>query len=251
MIERGPRDVVASFFVARKHKHLRADCGASVPIPPTPARYLEMLKVLDRSCQRLGFHHVVLTDTTTAEIVAEAGLMPFQAELPRNLMQAVTRIQAIWLASPHSEGCNTTFVGADCIIQDDFRGFVPPSDLAVAYMRGHKKWRLNNGFMHVPAASREAVAPLLRLVADDTGPAMCDDMIALERALQPISGDYGVIHRRGLDVALLPLALWNLTPEHMPDDPIENAFVLHYMGGWEDGKERFFQRARELGLCST
>jgi hypothetical protein len=155
----------------------------------------------------------------------------------------------MWLASPHSDGCNTTFVGADCIVQHDFRGFLPPADIAVAYMRGHKKWRLNTGFVHVPASSRAEVAPLFRLVADDTGPAMCEDMIALERALSPISGDYGVIHRRGVDVALLPLPLWNMAPEYFPDDPIENAFVLHFMGGWHDGKAGFFARARELGLA--
>lgn len=244
------RDVVASFFVARSHKALRQEHGAATEKPPTAERYIAMLKVLDASCRRFGLDHVVLTDCVSAPLVAEAGLHPFMSDLPRNLMQATTEIQARWLASPHSLGCNTTFVGADCIIARDFRPELDPAaDLSIAFMAGHKKWRINNGFMHVPARARVSVAPLFRLVADDTGPAMCEDMIALERALSPMPRACGRTIRRDLQIHFLPLALFNLSLQHTPTEPIENAFVLHFMGGWENGKQLFFDYAEAHGLA--
>lgn len=243
------RHVVCSFYVERKEKALRQDCGPIKEPPPSRERYLAMLKVLDASCRRYSLEHVVLTDCITADAIAEAGLVPFMVDLPRNLMQATTEVHARWLASPHSAGCNTTFVGADCIIQHDFRPHVPASDLAVAFMRGHKKWRINNGFMHIPAASRERVAPIFRLIADDTGPVMCEDMIAVERALSPLPLIEGVFERRGIKVALLPLHRFNLSPHYMPEADITGAYVLHFMGGWASGKAEFFEHAERLKLA--
>jgi hypothetical protein len=142
---------------------------------------------------------------------------------------------------------HTIFVGADCLIRRDFRNDLPACDVAIGYMKGHKRWRLNNGFVYIPAESREKVAPLFRLVADDTGELMCDDMLALERALVPMPPDFGEHERRGLTVSFLPMPIWNRYMRSA-DDAAEEANVLHFMGGWDNGKALFFEwAARHMG----
>lgn len=232
--------VVCSFYVKRHRK----DFGLK-EVPP----YIDMLKILDGSCRRVGYRHVVLTDCTTSEDVTAAGLTPFMTDLPRPLMQATTEIQARWLESPHSRGVDSLFVGADCIIRRDLRGHVPESDLAIAYMKGHKKWRMMNGFMYVRGESREKVAPVFRLIADDTGSRMCEDMLAIERALVPMPPDYGTYARRGLEVAFLPLSVWNYGHAIDPTDSADQAFVMHFNGDWEDGKKRLFDWAKANGFA--
>lgn len=235
------RTVICSFYVNRPKDY-------PSKLYPVIPRYLDLLAVLDRSCARAGLEHVVLTDVVTSDMVGAAGFKPFMSDLPRNLMQSVTEIQARWLESPHSKGVDTVFVGADCIVLRDFRGLLPACDLGIAFMKGHKKWRLNTGFMFIPASSRERVAPLFRLIADDTGEAMCEDMIALERALVPMPADYGTFDRAGLKVAFLPLAQWNHPPKY-DGPPTDACNVLHFMGGWEDQKALFFEYARKLDLA--
>lgn len=236
------RRVVCSFWVHRPKEY------------PKAAPYLDMLRILDASCRRFGFEHVVLTDSETSPAVSDAGMTPFMVELPQPLMQATTQVQARWLESPHSKGVDSIFVGADCLIRRDFRQSLPTGDLAIAFMKGHKRWRLNNGFMCVPAESRERVAPVFRLIADDTGPEMFEDMLAIERALVPMPPDYGLVERRGLRVNFLPLPTWNRymavtkeTPNPV-EDTADDANVLHFMGGWENGKALFFNWAKAHGF---
>lgn len=243
------RHVVASFYVHRPKEF------------PKAAPYLEMLRILDASCRRFGFDHVVLTDGLTSGSVSEAGMLPYFVNLPNSLMKSTTEVQARWLASPHSIGLDTTFVGADCIIRRDFRADLPACDLAIAYMKGHKRWRLNNGFMHVRAESRDRVAPLFRLIADDTGDEICDDMLAIERALVPMPNDYGAAERRGLAIEFLPLPVWNCCPKTAAD-PAPGANIMHFMGGWHalpsgqivtepKGKALFFDWAARHGFAPS
>jgi hypothetical protein len=233
------RLVVASYYFDRRKQHTDA---RAVP-------YLELLGILDRSAKRFGFEHVVLTDCRTAEAITEAGLIPFMVDLPQNWMQATTEVHARWLESPHSEGCGTIFVGADCIIRRDFRDELPEGDVALAYMKGHKRWRINNGFMYVPAESRAKVQPLFRLIANDTGVTVGEDMSAIERALVPVPRDYGLAERRGLAVNFLPLEKWNYGYHIAVTDPAEGANVLHFMGDWEDGKRRMIAWAARHGFA--
>lgn len=226
------RIVVASFWVSRPKEF------------PNAAPYRDMLKILDASCRRFGFDHVVLTDSLTAPLAYEVGLTPWFVDLPYSLMRATTEVQARWLASPHSAGVDTVFVGADCLIRRDFRADLPKADLAIAFMKDHKRWRLNNGFMYIPAGSRDKVAPVFRLIADDTGEEMCDDMLAIERALVPMPADYGKVSRRGIDVSFLPLAQWNHSIEHH-GEPAADCNVLHFMGGWDAGKPLLFEWAAQ------
>jgi hypothetical protein len=215
-----------------------------------------MLKILDASCRRFGFDHVVLTDHATKPLIP-VGMGVFAFDLPQSLMKATTEAHARWLEDWRLD-VDTIFVGADCIIRRDFRHQMPAGDIAIAYMLRHKKWRMQNGFMYVPRASRTKVAPVLRAVANDTSEVVCDDMLALERALLPMPPEYGVQRRQGIDVNFLPLPVWNCCVKRA-DNPAQQANVMHFMGGWRvkggqvitepEGKGLFFAWAKRHGFA--
>lgn len=212
-----PLFAVCSFFVHRP---------ADYPDAPD---YLRMLCLLEQSCRAFGLAHIVLTDHDTAPLVGDAGITYFRTDLPRNLMQALTESQARWLEYPHRGPLDTLFVGADCLIRRDPRGHIPAGDLAIILRPDHKRHRINNGFMFVPADSRSRVAPLFRSIADNCGPAMCDDMVSVERALSPMPLDFGTYPRAGLTVNFLPMETWNGGPKSA-DDEATGSFVLHFRG---------------------
>lgn len=213
--------VVCSFFVHRPSDF------------PDAADYAGMLGILDRSCRAAGMHHVVLTDHATLESGPRIeGLDTFATELPRNLLQATTRAQANWMASERSEGIDTVFVGADCIVRRDFRPSLLPADLSICTFPHRKLW-IMNGFIHVPATSRDKVAPLFQRVAKGTRPLpapTCDDMMSWERELAPKPRDWwGKETRRGLTVRFLPEPIWNERPLSA-DEPYLDTHVLHFRG---------------------
>lgn len=253
---------VCSFYVDRRAEY------------PDAVDYVPLLLALNRSCHRLGFEHIVLSDCYTMErpsvrptirgsclgYSAAGGLVigprggplswhatdrpVFSASDPvprsphnrpaliRNLSQATPEAQARFLEERASFPLFETdflFVGADCLIRRDFRDQLPAADLSIILRPGHKRHRVNNGFMFVPAASCAKVAPFFRRVADSCGEAMCDDMVALEAALAPMPDDYMLTERCGLTVNFLPMDVWNGGPK-VVDDPAENSFVLHFRG---------------------
>lgn len=223
-------------------------------MPPNPD-YLSMLKILNRSCKRAGFEHAVLTDLETKPKIEAAGIGAFGYDLPRNLMKASTEAHARWMEDRRLHAYHTIFVGADCLIVRDFRAELPDCDLAIAYMKDHKRWHINNGFVYIPARSREKVAPLMRAIADDTSEEMFDDMLAFERALAPMPPDFGAYERAGLKVEFLPLPKWNrymakckATPKPLLDNG-EGANVLHFMGGHANGKALYFEWAKLHGFA--
>lgn len=196
--------------------------------------------------------HIVLTDRATAPSILDGRMKAFATDLPRSLMKATTEAHARCLESIVGD---TIFVGADCLIRRDFRHQLPPGDLAIAYMKDHKRWKMMNGFIYVPAASREKVAPLFRAIADDTSDEMFDDMLAIERALSPMPAEYGLHERHGLAVNFLPLPRWNkyMNPnkhrERSLADAAEDANVLHFMGGHDNGKALYFEWAKRHGFA--
>lgn len=213
---------VASFYVDRRAEY------------PDAVEYVPLLKILERSCVRLGFDHIVLTDYETQNEIRSAGLLPFAPEckrddLPRNLMRALTEAQAQWLEQTPWPGHDTLFVGADCVIRRDFRDALPLADLSIILRPGHKRHRINNGFMYVPAASLTKVAALFRKIADDCGSVMCDDMVAIERALSPMPDVCCLTERAGLTVNFLPMGIWNGGPKTADDNGMAS-HVLHFRG---------------------
>lgn len=238
--------VVCSFFADRKHLH-----------PESNTDYLACLRIVERSVLRAGMQHILLTDPATAPAARAAGIArTFVVDLPEPLMQATTWAQTKYLESDLARPCDTVFIGADCIVMRDFRADLPDCDFAVAYMKGHKRWRINNGFMYCPARTRERMACHFRRVALDTSAEMFDDMLAHERALggeSQMPPDFGTYQRAGKQVAFLPLPTWNRymtrsKGELNPWRHIERANVLHFMGQWEEGKPHFFEAAKRLGL---
>lgn len=206
---------VASFYVDRRTDY------------PDAVDYIPLLEALHRSCGRIGARHVVLTDYATAPEIEAAGIGAWRMDLPRNLMRALTLSQALWLEAGNYG--DTLFVGADCLVRRDFRDAMWGADLSIILRPGHKKHRINNGFMFIPGGSVAKVAPLFRRIADSTGEVMCDDMVAVERALSPMPDDYGLIERAGLTVNFLPMGIWNAGPRTV-DDPATAAHVLHFRG---------------------
>ncbi len=231
-------------------------CSFWIDLPeqfPNAPDYLAMLNILDASCRRAGMSHIVMTNRATAPRIQTEELAAFVMDLPNNLMQASTEAHAQCVACDvHGD---LLFVGADCLIRRDFRHQLPKGDLAIAYMMRHKRWRINNGFVYVPARSREKVAPLFRRIANDTSEEMFDDMLAFERAIEPMPDWYGVHQREGLAVNFLPLPKWNRymavskrTPEPLLD-AAEEANVLHFMGGHDNGKKLYFDWAARHGFA--
>jgi hypothetical protein len=240
---------VCSFYVDRREDY------------PKAVDYIPLLLALNHSCHRLGFEHVVLSDRHTMAqpnvrltikgsciggtdgglvIGPRGGPLQFTtsgewpADLPRKLSCALTEAQARHLESLAKWNPMETdilFVGADCLIARDFREHLQPADLSIILRPGHKRHRINNGFMYVPAGSVAKVAPLFRRIADATEPVfnLCHDMVAVERALSPMPLDYGLQERAGLTVNFLPMDIWNGGPKRVDDEAAE-AFVLHFRG---------------------
>lgn len=257
-----PRLIVCSFYVDRREDY------------PDAVDYIPLLLALNRSCHRLGFDHIVLSDLYTMEqsavrptirgscigYSAEGGLVigprggpvswratddpvfhmsdpvprnphsvpPLTRNLPRATTEAQARFLEKWAEFPLFE-TDFLFVGADCLIRKDPRGHLPVADLSIILRPDHKRHRINNGFMYVPSASVAKVAPLFRRIADSTGESMCDDMVAIEKALAPMPRDYGLYERAGLTVNFLPIDIWNGGPKQV-DDAAEESFVLHFRG---------------------
>ncbi len=200
---------------------------------PDAPDYLSMLKALDRSCRRLGLAHVVVTDQTTKPFLGNGDITAFATDLPRNLMKATTEAHARWLEHDHRGPVDTLFVGADCLVQKDPRGHIPEGDLAIVLRPGHKRHRINNGFMYIPDASRKKVAPLYRRIANNCGGVMCDDMVAVEEVLKPMPFEYGPCERAGLKINFVPMNVWNGGPRRV--EKSSSAYVLHFRGHQRKG----------------
>lgn len=205
--------------------------------------YGKMLQALDKCCKRYGYDHIVLTDWATSDMVSALDLKSYGVFLERNLMQAVTEVQAAFMESPFAEGHDILFVGADCLIRRDIRDLLPPGDFLIAFMKGHKAWRLNTGFVYVRAEARERATKLLRQIARDVKPKICDDMAAYERALSPMPRDYGMVKRCDMNVHFVPLELWN-HPPLSPYEEAEHAHILHFYG--DRSKVHFFPWAERF-----
>jgi len=197
---------------------------------PDAADYIGMLKRLDVSCRLAGMRHVVLTDFLSSRQLPER-MEFFACTLPRNLLQATTLAQAEWIRATRYPADDTVFVGADCLVLRDFRPFLRPADLSICTFVHPHLW-IMNGFIHVPAASREKLIPVFAKVAKGTRPRpakTCDDMISWERVMAPKPRELGKHERLGLTVRFLPEPIWNERPLSA-DEPYAEAHVLHFRG---------------------
>lgn len=209
---------VASFWAHRPKEH------------PKAADYPAMLTVLQRSCERLGFLHVVLTDRKTVD----SGLWPLGTEawiapLPLPLMQACTEAQARYLEC-RPDG-DTLFVGADSILLTDPRPHLPAdADLYVTSRRPNERLdAINTGFQFIRQSAAAKVAALYRRVADRCGEEWRDDQRALVAELDPVPLPPAIEERAGLRVAFLPMRRFNHSPLWR-GDLCKDAVLLHFRG---------------------
>lgn len=226
---------VASFWVYRPEEH------------PKAADYPAMLRILQSSCERLGFRHVVLTDATTAKSpMWPAGMESFACDLPGPLMQACTAAQALYLESAPRP--DTLFVGADSILLADPRPYLPSdADLCVTSRRANVRLdAVNNGFQFIRRGAASKVAALYRRVADRCGTEWRDDQRALVAELAPVPLPPAIEERAGLRVTFLPMARFNDCPL-WPADPCKDAILLHFRG--RRRKKLMFAWAKRHGLA--
>lgn len=228
---------VASFYVERREEF------------PKAADYPSMLRILQASCDRLGLRHIVLTDAATAD----AGLIPsgmqFCAiDLPKPLMQAVTAIQAHFVANAPIFFGDLLLVGADSILLADPRPHLPAdADLYVTSRRPNERLdAVNNGFQFIRRSAIEKAAPLYRRVADRCGEEWRDDQRALVAELDPVPLPTVIEERAGLRVAFLPMRRFNDCPR-WPGDPCKDAVLLHFRG--RQRKKMMFAWAKRQGLA--
>lgn len=211
------RLTVASFWVHRPVEH------------PGAFDYPQLLRILQRSCDRLDLRHVVLTDreTKTSERWPE-GIEGWATDLPGPLMQACTEAQARYLESEPED--DTLFVGADCILLRNPAKYCPESPaLCLTYRHPYANYPINNGFMYVRRHSLPAVAELYRRVADRTGTKWCDDQRSIRAELEPMPKLCGIHERAGMLIAFLPMKPFNSLPKTL-DDIARRSVMLHFRG---------------------
>lgn len=215
-----PREAltVASFWVHRPVEH------------PHAFDYTKLLRILQRSCDRLDLRHVVLTDHTTLNCgLWPAGINGWATDLPSPLMQACTEVQARYLENVEPLN-DVLFVGADCILlRDPYKHCPKEPALCLTYRHPHANYPINNGFMLVRRHSLPQVAALYRRVADRTGTKWCDDQRSIRAELEPMPKSCGIYDRAGLSVAFIPMKRFNSLPKNV-DDPARNSIMLHFRG---------------------
>lgn len=240
------RPTVVSLWMLRPEEHPEAESR----------NYPGMLQVLQRSCDRFGMRHIVLTDIETRRSAQwPEGIEAFACrDLPKPLMQACTEAQARWLENQHHHermGGNgkgdTLFVGADCIFVGDPIRFYPPGpDLCVTYRDPTSRYPINTGAQLIRRRAIDRAAALYRRVADRTGVKWCDDQRAIQAELGPMPATVGTYERAGLSVAFLPMARFNVVPKSV-EDPCAGACMLHFRG--KGRKQFFFDWAKRHGYA--
>lgn len=218
---------VVSFWVSRPEEH-----------PEAAARnYPGMLKVLQRSCDRLGLEHIVLTDNDTVFNSGEwpTGVVGARLDLPKPLMQACTAAQALYLES--GPLTDTLFVGADCIFKT-LPMFPNEADIVVTYRGPESRMPINTGAVFVRRAAN--AANLFRRVANRCGTRWCDDQRALVAELSPLPSRNGIFQRSGMMIGFMPMWPNNVIVDDV-NDSATGAAILHFKS--KTRKKLFFDWA--------
>jgi len=232
------RPTIVSFWVLRPEEHPEAE----------DRDYPRMLQILQRSCDRLGLRHIVLTDfDTAASDNWPEGIQSWSTELPLPLMQAATEAHAQYLGQSRTT-TDTVFVGADCIMIDDpSRRYPMEPDLCVTSRPPTSRLdAINNGAMLVRRRAIDSAAALYRRVADRCGTAWCDDQKALVAELSPVPHRPRTVQRAGLMVGFLPMTPFNQAPR-WAGDPCTGAVMLHFSG--HRRKRMLFAWAKHHGFA--
>lgn len=232
--------IVASFWVHRPIEH------------PGAADYPAMLRILQKSCERWGLRHIVLTDPATlASSLWPDGIEGWAADIPQPLMQACTEVQAKYLETLPEE--DTLFVGADCImIGNPVKHYPKEPALCLTYRHPYANYPINTGAQLIRKHSMQKVAELYRRIANRCGTKWCDDQRSIRAELEPMPPHCGVYERAGMQVAFVEMKKFNCLPKTV-EDPAKHAVMLHFRGKQhstgQHRKDMLFAWARHHGYA--
>ena len=152
--------IVASFFTPRFEKY-------------EGVNYDELLFLLDKSCKKLDFKHVVISDEPRPK-----PLNTYLTYLPENLMQAFIYGQMKFLSEVKEP---VLFVGADCLLTKDPRPFFL-GDLTITTSDTFSDCRMNTGaiFVKEPKICSDIWADAFCLKPKDWG----EDQIFLYKTIK-------------------------------------------------------------------
>jgi hypothetical protein len=198
--------IVASFFAPRFDKWEGCD-------------YLDCLRLLQASCDKLGLKHVVISDRQQAE------LETFITPLPDNIMHALILGQREFIASLKGPAL---LVGADCLMTRRPEGVIDGCDAGFTiYPR--RECFINNGAVWV-------TGPHCATIWDEAlkrkPRAWGDDQKTLRDSLLPVPNKIKapVDHERlGLKIRFVPCTGYNWFPDSLDDDA-GMAMVIHFKG---------------------
>jgi hypothetical protein len=188
--------IVASFFAPRYEKYEGVD-------------YDELLYLLDKSCKKLDFKHLVISDEPRPK-----PLNTFLCPLPEELMQAILCGQMMLLAESKEP---VLLTGADCLLTRDPRPFFQ-GDLAITTSKTFSDCVMNTGAIFVKH------------------PNLCFDIWQKALDKNPVEwGDdqtclYEIIKESKFDVKEIACEEHNWAPNDLDDDA-NLATIVHFRGG--------------------
>lgn len=198
--------IVASFFAPRFEKWPGCD-------------YVDCLKLLQASCDKLGLRHVLISDRHFD------GFDTFVQPLPVNLMRAFLEGQRNFVAQLDGPAL---LVGADCLLTKSPLGVIDGRDAAfTVYPR--RTNAINNGAVWVAGPH---CAKIWDKAIEFNPVQWGDDQRSQEEALAPIPDRIKKpwdSERLGLKIRFLPCEQYNWFPDTLDDDG-NMATVVHFKG---------------------
>lgn len=190
--------IVASFYTPRPQEY-----------PDKQYDFDELLMLLDKSCKKLDFKHMVISDEPRPK-----PLNTYLTYLPKNLMEAFLYGQMSFLREVKEE---VLFVGADCLLTRDPRPFFQ-SDLTITTSSTFSDCKMNTGAIFVKNTKLclDVWIEALELEPKDWG----DDQKCLYKMIK----EY-----KGLDFKELRCEEHNWAPDDLNDNA-HMATVVHFRG---------------------
>lgn len=188
--------IVASFFTPRFNRYVGCN-------------YDELLFLLDKSCRKLDFKHIVISDEPRPK-----PLYTYLTHLPENLMQAFLYGQARLLYETREP---ILFVGADCLLTRDPRPYFL-SDLTITTSDEFTDCKMNTGaiFCKNTKLCFDIWSEAYQLFPEEWG----EDQTCLYKTIKSYVG---------LDVCELRCEDHNWAPKDINDDA-NMATVVHFRG---------------------
>lgn len=186
------------------------------------AKYLQLMDLQRRSCERFGHRHRVVSDQDLPAFDV------IKAELPEKFSFAMVAGQ---IAALEQWDNKDHLVLADCdvVIARDLAGaFGDGFDIGLT-SRIEPDSPINNGVMYVSAGAREAALKFFRAAYELCQGHWGGDQQAVSKAAAPVheNGDW---MRQGARIRFLPCKRFNMTPGVNGIAGKGNPFAVHFKG---------------------